>query len=457
MAGPGCVATSLLAAQKTDWSNMARVVVAKFGGSSLADADHFRSVKEIVEADASRTLVVPSAPGKRDSDDHKVTDLLLMCQQLAEHNIDPHEVFQMVSERYTSIRDELGLSFDIESELAQIKEDLSEGATVDYVASRGEYLNGLLLADYLGFPFVDAADVVVFDNSGDYDQKRTLKAMRARLGGNPNAVIPGFYGADETGQIHTFSRGGSDVTGAIVARAARADLYENWTDVSGFLQVDPRIVPEARPIEVVTYRELRELSYMGASVLHEEAIFPVREKGIPIQIRNTERSEDAGTLIVADDARRQFVSVTGLAGMKDFSVITLEKTLMNEETGFLRKLISVFETNNVSIMHVPSGIDSVSVVVRSEAVRFNLNKILAELRIYCDPDSISVSPGMALLAVVGRGMVQSPGVSAKIFTALADAGVNIRMISQGASELSIIVGVEDSRFEDAVRALSAAI
>ena len=433
---------------------MSRLVVAKFGGSSLSNAEHFQTVKEIIEADPSRRYVVPSAPGKRSSDDHKVTDLLLMCHQLAEHNIDPGEVFALISDRYVAIRDELGLSQHIEDE---IRTRIAEGTTSDYVASRGEYLNGMLLAEFLGFEFVDAADVIRFSTAGEYDQKQTMKLLRARLEKLPQAVIPGFYGADENGDIHTFSRGGSDVTGAIVSRGVRADLYENWTDVSGFLQVDPRIVPEAKPIEVVTYKELRELSYMGASVLHEEAIFPVREKGIPIQIRNTERSEDAGTLIVADDARRQFVTVTGIAGMRDFTVITLEKTLMNEEEGFLRKLVSVFETNNVSILHVPSGIDSVSVIVRSESIRFNLNKIIAELRIYCQPDSISVSPGMSLIAVVGRGMIQSPGIAAKIFSSLAEAGVNIRMISQGASELSIIVGVEDSRFDDAVRALHGAL
>lgn len=435
---------------------MSRVIVAKFGGSSLADAAHFETVKGIIESESARKYVVPSAPGKRAGDDHKVTDLLLMCHQLAEHNIDPGEVFALVKERYTDIKEQLGLKVDLDAELSAIKESIAE-ASSEHVASRGEYLNALLLAEYLGYEFVDAADVIKFNGSGEYDHKKTMAALRARLAdGNP-AVIPGFYGSDDEGQIHTFSRGGSDVTGAIVARGVRADLYENWTDVSGFLQVDPRIVPEARPIEVVTYKELRELSYMGASVLHEEAIFPVREKGIPIQILNTERPGDAGTLIVADDAHRQFVCVTGIAGMRDFTVVTLDKTLMNEESGFLRKLVSVFETNGVSILHVPSGIDSVSVIVRSEDIRFNLNKIIAELRIYCHPDSISVLPGMSLLAVVGRGMIQSPGIAGKIFTALANAGVNIRMISQGASELSIIIGVEDTQFEEAVRALHAAI
>lgn len=435
---------------------MSRLTVAKFGGSSLADAEHFRTVKTIIEADPARQFVVPSAPGKRTSDDHKVTDLLLMCHQLTEHNIDPSDVFALVVERYTSIRDDLELKQQIEDDLEIVRENLVGGASVDYVASRGEYLNGKLLAEFLGFEFVDAAEVIYFTTDGQYEQKQTMRRLRARIEDLPNAVIPGFYGSDDDGAIHTFSRGGSDVTGAIVARGVRADLYENWTDVSGFLQVDPRIVPEAKPIEVVTYKELRELSYMGASVLHENAIFPVREKGIPIQIRNTERMEDPGTLIVADDARRQFVSVTGIAGTRNFTVITLDKTLMNEEEGFLRKLVSVFETNNVSILHVPSGIDTVSVIVRSESIRFNLNKILAELRIYCQPDSISVVPGMSLIAVVGRGMIQSTGIAARVFTALAQAGVNIRMISQGASELSIIVGVDDAQFEDAIKALHGA-
>ena len=448
-----CLSARVRRDPQTDWSAMSRVIVAKFGGSSLADAAHFETVKEIIEQDPARKYVVPSAPGKRAGDDHKVTDLLLMCHQLADHNIDPGEVFTLVRERYTSIRDQLELDVDVDAELLKIRERIADGATSDYVASRGEYLNGLLLAEHLGYEFVDAADVIRFNGSGEYDHRATMSALRERLSDGLPAVIPGFYGADEEGEIRTFSRGGSDVTGAILARGVRADLYENWTDVSGFLQVDPRIVPEARPIEVVTYKELRELSYMGASVLHEEAIFPVREKGIPIQILNTDRPEDPGTLIVADDAHRQFVHVTGIAGMRDFTVVTLDKALMNEESGFLRKLVSVFETNGVSILHVPSGIDSVSVIVRSEDIRFNLNRIIAELRIYCQPDSISILPGMALLAVVGRGMIQSPGIAGKIFSALADAGVNIRMISQGASELSIIIGVEDAQFDEAIRAL----
>ncbi len=436
---------------------MSDLVVTKFGGSSLADADHFQTVKSIVEADQARRYVVPSAPGRRFSDDHKVTDLLYMCHQLASHSIDPGDVFSLVAERYLEIHQDLGLEQDIVAELDEIRDRISAGATADYVASRGEYLNGKLLAEYLRFDFIDAADVIRFDGGGTYDPKQTMRAMRERLKESAQAVIPGFYGADSRGDIHTFSRGGSDVTGAIVARATKADLYENWTDVSGFLVADPRIVEGARPIEVVTYKELRELSYMGAAVLHEEAIFPVREKNIPIQIRNTERPEDPGTRIVPDGGPRDFRGITGIAGMKDFTVITLEKTLMDDEKGFLRRLVSVLETNGVSISHVPSGIDSASVVVRSEDIRFNLNKILAELKIYCQPDSVSVESGLALLAVVGRGMISTPGVAGRVFSALARAGVNVRMITQGASELSIIIGVDDTQFEDAVRALHTAI
>lgn len=436
---------------------VSKVVVAKFGGSSLSDANHFGMVKGIIARDPQRRLVVPSAPGKRSGDDHKVTDLLYMCHQLASHNIDPAEVFSLVEQRYQEIHEQLGLQQDLKSELDRIKERIAHGASADYIASRGEYLNGLLLAEYLGYPFVDAAEVIRFNQDGAYDPAETMSLLRTRLGEDNRAVIPGFYGADEDGQVITFSRGGSDITGAIVARAAKADLYENWTDVSGFLRADPRIVEDAAPIEVVTYKELRELSYMGASVLHEEAIFPVREKGIPIQIRNTNAEADRGTLIVADESRLDFAGITGIAGMRDFTVITLDKTLMDDEKGFLRKMVSVLETNDVSIAHAPSGIDSVSVVVRSEDVRFNLDKIIAELKIYCHPDTVSIEKGISLVAVVGKGMAKTPGIAGRVFMALANADVNVRMITQGASELSIIIGVEDSQFEDAVRALHSAI
>ncbi len=436
---------------------MSRVVVAKFGGSSMADAEHFTAAKQIIARDEARRYVVPSAPGKRRGDDHKVTDLLYMCNQLAQHSIDFGEVFALVAQRYREIYDGLGLKQDLEAALEQVRSEIAGGASTEHVASRGEYLNGLLLAEYLGYEFVDAADVIVFSREGEYDSAATEARLQEVLADVPRAVIPGFYGADEDGEVHTFSRGGSDVSGAIVASAVDADMYENWTDVSGFLQADPRVVDNPAPIETVSYKELRELSYMGASVLHEEAIFPVREKGIPINVRNTERPEDSGTLIVSDQERVGQSGITGISGKQQFTVITLEKTLMDEEKGFMRKLVSVFETNGVSIAHIPSGIDSVSVVVRSDAVRFNLGKVVEEIRIFCHPDAVHVEDGISLIAVVGRGMVSTPGIAARVFTKLARAKINIRIITQGASELSILIGVEDRQFDDAVRALYAAI
>ncbi len=436
---------------------MTRTVVAKFGGSSMADAEHFAAAKQIIAGDPARRFVVPSAPGKRHGDDHKVTDLLYMCNQLAQHNIDFSEVFALVAARYQEIHEGLGLTQDIDAALETVREEIAAGASAEHVASRGEYLNGLLLAEYLGYEFVDAADVVVFSRGGVYSPRATMKKMRQVLSEVPNAVIPGFYGADEDGVTHTFSRGGSDVSGAIVARAMGADMYENWTDVSGFLQADPRIVDGPRAIDVVTYKELRELSYMGASVLHEEAIFPVKEKSIPINVRNTDRPQDPGTLIVSEKEKIGTSGITGVAGMQQFTAITLEKTLMDEEKGFMRKLVSVFETNGVSVSHIPSGIDSVSVVVRSESIRFKLRKVVEEIKIYCHPDAVSVEDGISLIAVVGRGMVSTPGIAARVFRQLADAGINIRIITQGASELSILIGVEDRQFEDAIRALYRAI
>ena len=432
---------------------MSKLIVTKFGGTSVADAERFKRVSEIISADPARRIVVTSAPGKRHDDDHKVTDLLLMCQQLAEHNIDISEVFAMLEDRYKGIAEGLGLSSDVAGELAKIRSEIQEGASADYVASRGEYLNALLLADYLGYRFLDAADVVVFSGGGKYKEAETLERLTPALEEPGGVVVPGFYGADEDGQIHTFSRGGSDVTGAIVAQAADADLYENWTDVPGFLQADPRIVENPKPIATVTYKELRELSYMGASVLHEEAIFPVRTKGIPIRVCSTLEPENPGTLIVRDNGDQGFVGITGIAGMRDFTVLTLEKALVDAEQGFLRKLVSVFETNGVSVAHIPSGIDSVSVITSSEELRFKLKKVIAELNIYCKPDTIHVEEGIALIAIVGRGMVRTPGIAARIFTSLAEAGVNIRSITQGASEMSIIVGIEDADFDAALRAL----
>ncbi|MDO5719083.1 MAG: aspartate kinase [Tissierellia bacterium] len=428
--------------------------VVKFGGSSLANAEQFKKVKAIIEADEKRAYIVVSAPGKRNSQDHKITDLLLMSYQLSSHSLSFDEVYNLVESRYKDIKQDLNLSVDIESVLNEVKENIQKGASKDYVASRGEYMNALLLSDYLGLPMIDAAEIIKFDENGKFDYKTTEDLVGEKLKDVDKAVIPGFYGSNEHGQIVTFSRGGSDVTGSIIANGIDASLYENWTDVSGFLIADPKIEPEAKPIGLVTYKELRELSYMGAPVLHEEAIFPVRKKGISIQIRNTNDPEAEGTFIVHDDWEKiKHGTITGISGKKGFTVISVEKTLMNEEKGFIRKLISIFESNNISIEHIPSSIDSISVIVSDSQLQDKQNKIKEEIKIYCKPDSVNIYPGMALLTVVGRGMIKTKGMSAKIFTALYESGVNIRMISQGSSELNIIVGIENRDFEKAVKAI----
>lgn len=430
---------------------MSELIVSKFGGSSLADGIQFEKVKAIIEGDKKRRYIVPSAPGKRNSKDHKVTDLLYMCYQLASHGLNIDEVFGIIENRYMEICQHLSLEIDITKSLKEIKEDIKNGRSRDYAASRGEYLNGIILASYLGFEFIDPKDLIIFDERGNYNKEKTNHNIKNILLKSENAVIPGFYGAYESGSIKTFSRGGSDITGSIIANGVDAILYENWTDVSGFLMADPKIVKDPMPIEVVTYRELRELSYMGAPVLHEESIFPVKEKGIPINIKNTNRPEDKGTLIVNDDYPIKYSGkITGIAGKKDFTVISIEKTLMSLEKDFFRKVISVFETNDITIEHMPSSIDSISVIIEDEQLGSKLNKIIEELKIYCKPDNVNYEKNMSLLAIVGRGMIRSRGVSGRVFTALAKEDVNIRMITQGASELNIIIGVENKDFEKAV-------
>lgn len=428
--------------------------VVKFGGSSLADSLQFKKVRSIIEQDPERAYVVVSAPGKRHSQDHKITDLLLMSHQLSSHDLNFEEVFELIESRYTEICSDLDLSIDITPILSEVKENISKGASRDYVASRGEYINGLLLADYLGIAFIDASEIIRFNDSGVFDDEKSEELIAEKLKDIDRAVIPGFYGANKHGQIITFSRGGSDVTGSIVANGVEASLYENWTDVSGFLMADPRIQEDAKPMDLVTYKELRELSYMGAPVLHEEAIFPVRKKGISIQIKNTNDPDAPGTMIVHDDYDQiKQGSITGISGKKGFTVISVEKTLMNVEKGFIRKLISIFEANDISIEHIPSSIDSISIIVADSEIKDKEKKIVEEIKIYCNPDSVNVYPGMALLTVVGRGMVKTKGTSARIFTALYEAGVNVRMITQGSSELNIIIGIETKDFDKAVRAI----
>ncbi|HEX3048033.1 MAG TPA: aspartate kinase [Bacillota bacterium] len=427
------------------------IYVAKFGGTSLADATQFRKVHSIVTSNPARCYIVPSAPGKRSSDDYKITDLLYLCHAHVKQAIPFDDVFKIISERYLGICSELGLKLDLQPVLAEIKQKISEGISADYVASRGEYLSGLIMAELLHYEFIDPSAAIFFNEAGLLDLKKTQKILGERLSSAKQAVIPGFYGATPTGAVKTFSRGGSDITGAIVARCANADLYENWTDVSGFLMADPRIVKNPKPIEKVTYRELRELAYMGATVLHEEAIFPVREVGIPINIKNTNQPEHPGTIIVNEAPPSD--TITGIAGKREFTIIALEKAMMNTELGFGRKLLSILEANSISFEHLPSGIDTVSVVIADSQLKGKLDALLEEIKQQCKPDSLEVYPNIALIATVGRGMVYTPGIAAKLFTALAQANVNVRMIDQGSSELNIIVGVQTNDFEKAVQTI----
>lgn len=428
--------------------------VAKFGGSSLADAAQFKKVREILSMDAARHIVVPSAPGKRSSTDIKVTDLFYECNRLAAAGKDITVCFDTIRARYHGIADELKLNADLDAHLDEICRNIQLGAGADYAASRGEYLNGILLADFLGWDFVDPQQGIFFDAEGRLDSDKTQTVLGELLSRHAYAVVPGFYGCDTHGNVKTFSRGGSDITGAIVARAVNADLYENWTDVSGCLMADPRIVRNPEPIRYVTYRELRELSYMGASVLHEDAIFPVRVAGIPTNIRNTNRPEEPGTLIgyEAEDYESEHM-ITGIAGHKDFAIINVEKAMMNAELGFGRRLLQALEEQDISFEHMPSGIDTMCVVVHEDALEGKKERLVQRIHELCAPDSVEIHSGLALIATVGRGMVRSKGTSARLFNALMKAGINVRLIDQGSSELNIIVGVDNLDFENAVRAI----
>lgn len=427
--------------------------VVKFGGSSLASAEQFQKVGQIICADEARKYVVPSAPGKRFEKDIKVTDMLYHCYEAAEKGEAFDRQFMAIKARYQEIIDGLNLDLSLEEEFHLIEEQFKQGAGKDYAASRGEYLNGIVIANYLGYEFIDAAQVIVFTEDGLYDDEKTMEKLSARLENVERAVIPGFYGAMEDGRVKTFSRGGSDITGSIVAKAVRADLYENWTDVSGFLLADPRIIFNPEVIETITYRELRELSYMGATVLHEDAIFPVRSMGIPINIRNTNKPEDPGTLIVESTCRLPRYTITGIAGKKGFVAINIEKDMMNSEIGFGRKVLSVFEENGISFEHMPSGIDTLTVFVHQDEFVEKEQKILAELHRVVNPDLIDLEADLALVAVVGRGMRATRGTAGRIFSALAHANVNVKMIDQGSSELNIIIGVSNRDFEAAIKAI----
>jgi len=429
--------------------------VAKFGGTSVADAIQLGKVKRIIESDSERRYVVVSAPGKRYSDDNKITDLLYLCKTHIEHNVPYDQVFQVICDRYKSIEINLGVDVDIQKHFDEIKSNMVAGMAADYIASRGEYLNALIVAAYLGYDFVDTAGLVRFDNKGRFLYEETNKALREELLKHENAVIPGFYGTYPDGRIKTFSRGGSDITGSLVAKAVGAEVYENWTDVSGFLMADPRIVKDPKPIKAITYKELRELSYMGASVLHEDAIFPVREDDIPINIRNTNEPDHPGTIIIAQvpEHLHDDTIITGVAGRKDFTVIGIYKNMMNSEVGFVKRILSILEDYDISFEHLPSGIDTVSVVISNQALEGKLEDIIEDLERKLNPDTIDVMTDMALVATVGCGMARKLGVSARLFGALYAAGVNVRMIDQGSSEMNIIVGVGNSDFEAAITAI----
>ena len=427
--------------------------VVKFGGSSLASATQFAKVGNIIKADPERKFVVPSAPGKRNSKDTKVTDMLYACYAKAEKKEDITASIAAIRERYMEIINGLGLSLSLDDQFEVISENFKKLAGSNYAASRGEYLNGIIMANYLGYEFIDAAEVIVFHEDGTFDAETTNEKLSARLAECDNAVIPGFYGATAEGKVTTFSRGGSDITGSLIAKAVHADLYENWTDVSGFLITDPRIIKNPKVIDTITYVELRELAYMGATVLHEEAIFPVRQEGIPINIRNTNRPQDPGTLIVESTCRKPRYTITGIAGTDGFAAITIEKAMMNSEVGFGRKVLGVFEDEGISFEHMPSGIDTMTIFVHQDEFEEHEQKVLAGIHRAVNPDDIELESDLALIAVVGRGMRQTRGTAGRIFSALAHAHVNVKMIDQGSSELNIIIGVREHDFEAAIKAI----
>ncbi len=427
--------------------------VVKFGGSSLSGAAQFERVKTIIGLDSDRRYVVPSAPGKRNDKDNKVTDLLYQAYDLASDGRDFSKIFGVIEDRYNEIISGLNLKLSLDKEFRTIRSQFKKKAGEDYAASRGEYLNGILLADYLGFEFVDASEVIFFKEDGTFDSAKTYEVLHDRLEDIERAVIPGFYGSLPDGNIKTFSRGGSDITGSIVARSVKADVYENWTDVSGFFVADPRIITDPENIEMITYTELRELAYMGASVLHEDAIFPVRREGIPINIRNTNKPQDKGSWIVQSTGQKSRFTITGIAGKKGFCSVNIEKDKMNSEVGFGRKVLQAFEDNDISFEHMPSGIDTMTIIVHQDEFIEKEQSVVSEINRLTHPDSIDIESDLALIAVVGRGMKAAKGTSGRIFSALAHANVNVKMMEQGSSELNIIIGVKNEDFENAIRAI----
>ncbi len=430
------------------------VKVLKFGGTSLATAEQFIKVAEIIKAEKERRYVVASAPGKRFSDDIKVTDLLISCAEALPDIDKAEKIFASIEERYNDIIRDLKLDFSLEDDFAQIKENFKNENVFDYIVSRGEYLNSKILAKYLGYKFIDAADCIFFAENGKVNFEKTYKAIAKMAHSAEYAVFPGFYGVNYKGFVKTFSRGGSDITGSIIAAGIGADIYENWTDVSGFLMVDPRIVENPKPIAEITYRELRELSYMGATVLHEDAVFPVHRAGIPINIRNTNKPSDVGTMIVKKATKSADNSIiTGIAGTTGFSAIYIEKDMMNGEIGFTRKVLELLENRQINFEHLPSGIDTMTIVLKSEYIADCEHELIEEINAAVNPDSVYVYDHLALIAVVGHGMQKSKGTATKLFSALSDADINIRMIDQGSSELNIIVGINEEDYKKAIKAI----
>ena len=426
---------------------------AKFGGSSAADGIQIRKINALVESDPRKRYIVVSAPGKRFATDSKITDMLYLIKTQVDIGAPYEQVLQVVKERYLGLEADLHVNVGIEKEFEAIEEELRNGASADFLASRGEFLSAKIIAAFLGFDFVDAAGLVLFNEKGRFLSEETNEALSAELAKHERAVVPGFYGSLPDGSIKTFSRGGSDITGALVARAVKAAVYENWTDVSGFLMADPRIVDNPKAIKDISYKELRELSYMGATVLHENAIYPARLAGIPINIRNTNAPEDPGTFITANDSHDNGQLITGIAGNKDFTVIGIYKNMMSNEIGFIKLILSILEDYKIPIEHIPSGIDTVSLVISNKYLDDKLSDLVEDFERKLDADSIEIFENMSLIATVGHGMAAVPGVAAKLFGSLTAAGVNIRMIDQGSSEMNIIVGVETKDFETAIRAI----
>ena len=428
--------------------------VCKFGGTSMANAKTILKVVDVIESDLSRHYIVVSAPGKRTPEDIKVTDALYACFNEVKKTGNCDTSFRVIDRRFREIVTELAVDLDIDSELREIKEGIEQSTTPDYAASRGEYLSAKILAARLGYEFVDAIDLVKFNERGELLLHYSLDRVKARLSSLQYAVIPGFYGSDGNDCVRTFSRGGSDISGAIIARAMKADIYENWTDVDGFLTADPRIVENPTTINCLSYKELRELSYMGAEVMHPESIFPVYSVGLPINIKNTFNPSHPGTMIVksVDQAEGNNV-VTGISGQKGLTIINIEKNLMNSEVGFVRRVLSILEYEGISFEHLPSGIDTMSLVIRDEYLNGKMQRILQKIKETVNPDNLEIHSGMSLVAIVGHNMASRLGTASTVFKALADAHINVRMIDQGSSELNIIVGIDTCDYEKAINAI----